>query len=105
MFGTRGCSSLRYLFREASVSGLCGRIKGLVEVCIAEIEFVDHAFVADDIDVAAFIRPKGGDALRRCADLPNHHQLPVSLSQTPDAFRCIVAADIHAIKGRVLSPR
>src|SRR5256885_1400206 len=36
----------------------------LLEDCLREIQFVDHPFVADEIDFAALIGAKGSNALR-----------------------------------------
>jgi len=70
----------------------------VVKLGHGEIELVNHAFVTDDVDFAAFICAERGDALGRIADLADDLKNAVMLFEAEDAMGCLIAADVNAVE-------
>src|SRR5689334_5719611 len=87
---------------ECAASGSIRRGRRLfhhfIERRAREVESIDHAFVTHDVNAATFISPERRDALRRRAYLPDDLKRAVLLLQAPDTVRCVVAADVNAVK-------
>ena len=72
---------------------------GGFETGSGEIELVDHALVAHDVEVPGFIGGESGDGLRAVSNLKNAFQQPILLLEGPNSFGDVVAENIKAIEG------
>src|SRR5437867_1922496 len=66
-----------------------------------QVELINHAFVAHDVDFATFIGRERSNALRRRANLSNDLKRAVTLLQPEDAMRRVIAANVNAVERRV----
>ena len=78
---------------------LCGR-RAAFKPGRREIQCVDHAFVAHDVEVPRPVRRKRCDAFGRQRDLPQAREPAALLREPPDATRRKIAEHIDAVKRR-----
>src|SRR6185436_4071611 len=89
-------------FVRRALLRLClGRFHFLIKIRPAQLELINHSFVTDEIDFAALISSKRSDVLRCSANLADNLKRAVTLLETKDAVRCVIAADINAVERRV----
>src|SRR6266576_304657 len=85
-----------------------GRIQGGLELVIktrsTEVHFVNHPFVADDVDFPALVCCEGSNPLRRGSDLPNHLQRPILLFEPKNSLGSVVTEYVYPVKRGALVP-